>query len=83
MKKTFKEDVVDLEVKKKELLEQIKPHVYPTSQIFHKQITVEEYIISISNFFSKEMLDRRMNIEMSPLFAELGVVLYKLGEFKF
>jgi len=74
---------MDLKAKKKALLEQIKPHVYPTSQIFHKQITVEEYIISISNFFNKEMLDRRMNVEISPLFAELGVVLSKLNEFEY
>ena len=69
--------------KKKQLIKQIKPEVYPTAQIFDKTITVEEYIVSISNDLACEILERRMEIKTLPLFAELALVLKKLGELKY
>jgi hypothetical protein len=62
------------ENRQKELIKAITPHVYPTSQIFHGQITIEEYIIDIADWLTKEMLDRRMPREVLPLFAELAVL---------
>lgn len=72
-----------LKTRKEELIKQITPNVYPTAQIYQRQITVEEYICSIAEFFNTEMMDRRMPVKMAPLFAKLGVILDKLGEFEY
>ena len=65
------------------LLDEIKPHVYPTSQIFNKEITVDEYIINLAQFFLNEIFDRRMPIQTLPLIAKLAVILHETGEIKY
>lgn len=69
--------------RKAELLEQIGAFVYPTSQIFHGQITTDEYVTSLAKHFAQEVFDRRMEVESLPLFAELAVILHKLKEIEY
>jgi hypothetical protein len=74
---------MNLQTKKNDLIAKLSTMVYPTSQIFHKEITVEDYVSSIAGFFAKEMFDRRMQLEALPLFAELAMVLHELGEWEY
>jgi hypothetical protein len=61
----------------KQLIEILKPTIYPTSQIVYKQITIDEYIISIAEFFANELFDRRIDAAVALIpFAKLGVLLH-------
>ena len=69
--------------RKEKVINLLKEHVYPTSQIFHGEITVEEYIDGIADWLANEIFNRRMKIEALPLFAELAVIRHTLGETKY
>lgn len=69
--------------RKEKLMNSLRENVYPTSQIFHGQITVDEYINGITDFFAREVLDRRMKLATLPMFAELAVIRHALGEWKY
>ncbi len=73
------DDIVDKDV----LIEQIGRRIYPTSQIMRGELTIEEYVVKLAEFFAKEVFNRRMDIDSLPLLAKLACVLHNNGEIEY